>query len=735
MPPLGGAITDNIAVAANADGHLEVFALIADGSLWHIYQTAPNASWSGWQSLGGSLAGKPVVSKNANGCLEVFVCGADNTLFHIGQTQANDSSSWGSLTSLDGNISPYLEVIPTADNCLSVFARGSDTDLHCIQETEAGTGNWSEWSSVAGIYPGVSESNLSSTKYGYDFVTAVTQNSINLTMKHFLNALEEPVVTVCYVADENGNPVEIDYATLVKKANGNDPFSVPGDTPVTDPRITNLFNARFMAGFKAQIGLPPMPLYKIPDIVILGDDTSAVTFNLMCHEFTVVQYTPASGYSSASWMNVSQPFGNPWLFTSKVDLRLFATAQSDYDKLPPAVQKQIANLGSTAFSVQQLLFDLDNAALETVPTISGVAAHSSLYYCLSNYFLGIYFSTMQSKGAPLLGCTITQGKPDPSTLSLTNINMMVSPIVGDNGQPIPDPTPGQTGLTTLCYLCETNNDAPRPPVPFTWNWMTAESAQDYDGVISINRNTFTNYIRTQLDAYVSGNCLSPWVQVTSTVGRGGGTVTFNCTLTPNQTPVVTLPSSGQTVLQYAYSSTATDSDYDSLSKITVSPSFTLSVDFVGNTIIITQHLLVYLYIKDELQSKTTPNLVDVTITDTYTLDIDDMGQIMPSQSSNKKDNSAQLNDSFWDNVGFEDVVAVRSSIAAAITAVTSTSLKPLPLSIAQNFIFPGGDTFSFDKYIQFSDYQDLVATITYAAPATVYRSNFPSRHTATGAAQ
>ena len=34
-------------------------------------------------------------------------------------------------------------------------------------------------------------------------------------------------------------------------------------------------------------------------------------------------------------------------------------------------QEQIKNLGNQAFSVQQLLFDLDNAALETVPTISG----------------------------------------------------------------------------------------------------------------------------------------------------------------------------------------------------------------------------------------------------------------------------------------------------------------------------------------------------------------------------
>ena len=65
-----------------------------------------------------------------------------------------------------------------------------------------------------------SQSNLSASRYGYDFVVATTQASINATVKLSLSGLTEPVVTVCYVANSAGQPVEVDYEQLVKSAQG-----------------------------------------------------------------------------------------------------------------------------------------------------------------------------------------------------------------------------------------------------------------------------------------------------------------------------------------------------------------------------------------------------------------------------------------------------------------------------------------------------------------------------------
>jgi len=289
------------------------------------------------------------------------------------------------------------------------------------------------------------QSYLSSPRYGYDFVVATTQTSINATIKEFLSKGTEPEVLVCYVADSNGNPTPIDYATLIKNAHGSDPFKVPaGADPATNQDIKNLYAARYMAGFKAKIGIPPgYAPSETPDFVTLGADTSAVIYNLMCSEFLVTQYTPGSGYNPAQWLSISQPSGKAWMFTSKVDLRLESGA---FDSLPKDVQAQIKNMGGGAFSVQQLLFDLDNAGLQSTPTISGVDPASNIGMVLQRDFLDKYFAGVKATGSPVLGCVVKKVGPDQSTLALTNFNFETLPLLSpDTKLPYQNPTPQQLG--------------------------------------------------------------------------------------------------------------------------------------------------------------------------------------------------------------------------------------------------------------------------------------------------
>lgn len=97
---IGGATP---VVARNADGRLEVFVRDDDesktgGGLLHIWQTAPNNGWSGWHSLGGKLGSDPAVALNADGRLEVFAVGRGHYLYHIWQTEAGgDWSDWHEL--------------------------------------------------------------------------------------------------------------------------------------------------------------------------------------------------------------------------------------------------------------------------------------------------------------------------------------------------------------------------------------------------------------------------------------------------------------------------------------------------------------------------------------------------------------------------------------------------------------------------------------------------------------
>jgi len=570
---------------------------------------------------------------------------------------------------------------------------------------------------------GYDQSNLSSSLYGYDFVVATTQASINATMKNFMSSIGEPEVKICYVADAVGNPTRIDYSDLLNLADGSDPFSVPdGADPATDKDLLKLQKARFMVGFKARIGDPPgYAPTSIPDIVTLGTDTSAVTFRLMCSELIVVQLTPAGGYNTGSWLNASQPQGNAWFFTSKVDMRMFSTGENAYDKLPPAVREQIKNLGNDAFSVKQLLFDLDNAALETVPEMYGVSPGTPLYRVLQQYFIGEYFTAMRAQGEPLLGCAITRpGTVDRSTFSMTDLNIEVSPFRGSTGSVVHNPTPEQQDLATLNYLCETDSDRPLPPVRFDWNWI--DSLGDRDGVLSINRNTFANYFKQLLMNNVSACCYLPYVRVWLS-GFLDTDVNFQWSLTNGQTPTVTMPVSGSTVLKYNYYAGAEDKagPNGSAADTTLSTSMDVSVDFSGNTIVVTRHLVVYLKITRtgiDLHG----NVVDRTITDTYTLTVDQDGKLLSKHASVPVDISSIPTLNGFDNF-FIDLNSVINKIHDSVAGFSNTWFKELPVSFPQSFVFPGGNTFLF-KDVQFSSYQDLTAGISYADPTSVNLSTF-----------
>ena len=556
-------------------------------------------------------------------------------------------------------------------------------------------------------------SNLSSPKYGYDFVVATTQASINSTMKDFLSTRTEPTVTVCYIADPTGKPVRIDYTELKKRANNSDPFNVPNGTDVSvNADLRNLYGARFMMGFRARLGLPRATKPVLPDIVVLGSDTSGVQFNMLCSEFTVVQLEPGNGWAGPSWTNISQSPNEPWVFTSKVDLRLSTVDGSAYSGLPPDVQKQIQNLGSQAFSVQQLLFDFTNASLMTVPQISGVTVGTSVYVMLQQYFVGAYFVQMQKESQPLLGCSIVMKDAPVSTLRLTSFNFGVNAYVNSTGQEIPKPTPEQKQLATLNYLCAANNHSLPPPVKFSWNWVDASQVTDHDGIISINRNTFANYFQSQLMDPARKCCILPSVRVYLT-DPFNSTVNYSWSLAAGQEPKVNSPATGKTVLALSYDSGErrdTAGAGGDMGEMMLRNTYNITVDFSGTTIVVTQHLVCYMYVR-VFQTGGSGNLVDKTITDTYDISINASGQLGTTQKSVPKDSSyspsvdGALN--FFTN--FNDI---SNSVRDKIREFTASRLQDMPISAVQNYVFPGGKTFLY-KNVGFSDYQDLVAMISY----------------------
>jgi hypothetical protein len=166
-PPPGflqEGIASNFPIAANQDGHLEVFSFGADSALWHVWQdpNGPNNGWSNWASLGRppeGLSFNPAVGVNANGHLEVFGIGAiDKAFWHIWQDPNGPNNGWTDWASLGGPPDSFagLTVAANADGHLEVFASASGYGRvwHMWQDPNGPNNGWSNWASLD-LPPGV----------------------------------------------------------------------------------------------------------------------------------------------------------------------------------------------------------------------------------------------------------------------------------------------------------------------------------------------------------------------------------------------------------------------------------------------------------------------------------------------------------------------------------------------------------------------------------------------------
>jgi hypothetical protein len=86
-----------IVLVANADGHLELFAVGSPGGITHAWQTAPGASTWAQGDLGspsGSVFVQNVTgARNKDGRLEVFAQGRGGGAYHRWQTAAGGAWS------------------------------------------------------------------------------------------------------------------------------------------------------------------------------------------------------------------------------------------------------------------------------------------------------------------------------------------------------------------------------------------------------------------------------------------------------------------------------------------------------------------------------------------------------------------------------------------------------------------------------------------------------------------
>jgi len=587
----------------------------------------------------------------------------------------------------------------------------------------------------------VSESNLSDPRYGFDLVVAVTQASVNATLKQLLAGLAAPEVVLCYVYDANGDLVPIDYQTLVTEAKGADPFTIPPDADPKDPRLVNLAALGFVGAVKARLGLPDMPLADLPPIVTFGAGAGApVRFNLLCAEFQIVgiEYI---GPTHMKWTNTSQPSGSgtPWYFSANVSLDI--TTIDPNSRVPPAVQQRIIDLqhaAPNAFTIQKLFLDLDTAILETVPQIEGLSSGSVLWNMISAVFLGAYFTQLKQSGDPVLSYSFTVTAPRSATLQLGAVSREVSPLL-QNGHPISNPTPAQSNAAALVYVGSQSTTAPTP-VPFAWNWVELNEVDAFSGVQAVRRDVFAAYLAQLVNAEVGALCLDTNVHLS----HSGESFTIKYSTAPASAPrgfapisLVGLPSPDgfNDLLSLDF---ACPPSHDSSTSASHAVRIWGNYDYAltGRVGVRGNQIRIWVEAVASMSFKHTEGLAsfidlpyapyyDKKLTVLYTLGVDQNGVLQVTQT-----NGTVSHAKAWDFhprglvglLGLEGhlkagLTSVEDSLAAYIDRAFTRYVDDLTATINgyRAWVFPGNEAFTF-KDLYFSDGHDLTARLTYVNP-------------------
>ncbi len=590
------------------------------------------------------------------------------------------------------------------------------------------------------------QSNLTLSKYGYDMAVGVTQDSMNATMKLFLDKFKSHEFIRCYVYEINPSTGKGQFVSKpfeeIKEELGMNPFDIPDGS--NNEYVQKLYQMKFGFAFRAQMGLPTnFPLSDLPDIIELNKGNSMVTYNMVCREFQILNL--ANVFGDITWTNLSQSAQpKPWVFTFLVDLDL-RSSDSAFAYLPPEVQQEVKNLcPDSMFSVQQLYLDLNTAGLESAPSINGIDPTSETYIFLTKIFINGYFRKIQednqSGGNPdgnfLLGYTIKPSAPgkDPSVIP-TDLNFMVSPFVDSAGK-----ESKEYELYTLNYLVMTENHKMPVAVPFSWNWVNKDEVSSYNGVMAVRKDIFRVYLNKLLSPTLDSVCLIPRTKIKCT-NDPFKPLKYSLGMTRDITDksFTLVNDASDKVLSFSFSKKDKDKkDFCWGNWSNISLKYTLKSDiyFTGNIIKMVSVGTTYFHLNIDA-GVIEGDIVKYRVETDYELGVDSYGNLtvsMTPESPNFKDESEKINPNAWAKFitlgtinGLID--SVKDYLQVMKTFFTGHQNQILGmLNGSRMWVFPGGKTFVF-KNVQFSDYQDLVANVTYAEPSAARLRNEASQET------
>ncbi|KAH7229825.1 hypothetical protein BKA60DRAFT_628384 [Fusarium oxysporum] len=591
------------------------------------------------------------------------------------------------------------------------------------------------------------QSNLNDPKYGYDFVVATTQESINAGLVQYLIniARKQKYTYRFFLRYKNPDPtVEMDLDQLLNMSGGINPFDIPTNTDWQDQRLQKMRDIGLVCSIRIRPGIPPGCIVRVPGrgpqirlpepIITFGETAKDTIFNMYCSDVTVIKNNiPTKVEEMGSWVWYSQLPGDPWYFQTQTDLVIseldknlntpyFASNTEERD----ALKLKLENISGTAFSLQQLLFNLQEAIPHgSSSRFFGLADETALQLLKKN-FTRIWSIFAKDHGEPVIGVTAVAQEPSASPLQVTALERWISPVVHAR-------SPEDLKATTLNYLCAINGNQLPGPQSFSWNWIEPKDVSQSSGVTSIKRNTIAQYLLDKILTQARKSCIQTIASVDADGSSGQLQWVFG--FRPGQEPTLAFKDTGPIVASLYYSYTArswgeTPNDYGQL---ILNSTYSCSVvlgDYKwdqslplyykgGNTFTIIQRLLVMVEVlqgrSGAKQTGAKAMVVDKVLTDEYVISVDQNGGLTssPTTNSTSTDKSQQIN--AGSVTGSFNVQELLQKVKDSSSEFANAQLQSIPFNNMQSFVFPGAKVFSFND-ASFSDSSDLCCLITYVNP-------------------
>lgn len=341
---------------------------------------------------------------------------------------------------------------------------------------------------------------------GCSMVVAVTQDSVNSTLKEYLDHFDGDFINraYCVDVDENNRVIykPVDYEE-VKRAVGMDLYGIPQEkdkrTKEQEEAIHKAYDEQgFTLGFRFRIGLPEAQnVTALRDIVTFleSDNTSIanVLYTMYLKEFEIIKIAvvPQKGYI---FTTLTQNPDNPWYFTSRVKLNMKG---GQFDSLPTEIKDKLkpkdcqGNLNmDQLLSIQQLYMDLNTAKLTDEFELKDFSGDKEIYNLLKSGFLDGYVQECRKKGDMILGYFAKQFNPsdEQEFIWLRDFNFCITPYYKEDGS-VDNKNQGMYALNYLFSVPgQELGDIKRYANAVRWNWVDQAEAGTIHGRMAVDRS-------------------------------------------------------------------------------------------------------------------------------------------------------------------------------------------------------------------------------------------------------